>query len=73
MVNPAQIRAFAKALGKRAKTDPINAAVIVHFAEATGLEPRPLRDEAAQRRAWPRATGAGDFPSDSGGGGPQPS
>ena len=27
IVNPAQVRAFAKALGKRAKTDPIDAAV----------------------------------------------
>ena len=35
VVNPAQVRAFAQALGKRAKTDPIDAAVIAHFAEAT--------------------------------------
>ena len=48
IVNPAQIRAFAKALGKRAKTDPIDAGVIAHFAEATGLVPRPLPDEATQ-------------------------
>jgi transposase len=48
VVNPAQIRAFAKALGKRAKTDPIDAAVIAHFAEAIGPEPRPLPDEATQ-------------------------
>jgi transposase len=48
VVNPAQVRAFAKALGKRAKTDPIDAAVIAHFAEATGPEPRPLPDEATQ-------------------------
>lgn len=48
VVNPAQVRAFAKALGKRAKTDPIDAAVIAHFAEAVGPEPRPLPDEATQ-------------------------
>jgi transposase len=48
VVNPAQIRAFAKALGRRAKTDPIDAAVIAHFAEAVGPEPRPLPDEATQ-------------------------
>jgi transposase len=48
VVNPAQIRAFAKALGQRAKTDPIDAAVIAHFAEATNLEPRPLPDEATR-------------------------
>jgi transposase len=45
VVNPAQVRAFAKAIGQRAKTDPIDAAVIAHFAEATSLEPRPLPDE----------------------------
>ena len=48
IVNPAQIRAFAKALGIKAKTDPIDAAVIAHFAEATALEPRPLADEATR-------------------------
>jgi transposase len=46
VVNPAQIRAFAKALGRRAKTDPIDAAVIAHFAEAVAPEPRPLPDAA---------------------------
>ena len=48
VVNPAQIRSFAKALGRRAKTDPIDAAVIAHFAEATAPEPRPLPDDATQ-------------------------
>jgi transposase len=48
IVNPAQIRAFAKAIGQRAKTDPIDAAVIAHFAEATKPEPRPLPDEATR-------------------------
>ena len=48
VVNPAQIRAFAKALGQRAKTDPIDAAVIAHFAEATSPEPRPLPDDATR-------------------------
>jgi transposase len=45
VVNPAQVRAFAQALGKRAKTDPIDAAVIAHFVEATKAQPRPLPDE----------------------------
>lgn len=45
VVNPAQVRAFAQALGKRAKTDPIDAAVIAHFVEATKVQPRPLPDE----------------------------
>ena len=51
VVNPAQIRAFAKAIGQRAKTDPIDAAVIAHFAEATRPVPRPLPDEATQQLA----------------------
>jgi transposase len=42
VVNPAQVRAFARAVGKRAKTDPIDAAVIAHFAAATEPEVRPL-------------------------------
>jgi transposase len=48
VVNPAQIRAFARAVGQRAKTDPIDAAVIAHFAAATRPEPRPLPDEATR-------------------------
>jgi transposase len=48
VVNPAQVRAFAKALGRRAKTDPIDAAVIAHFVEATAPEVRPLPDEATR-------------------------
>lgn len=45
VVNPAQVRAFAIALGKRAKTDPIDAAVIARFVAATAPEIRPLKDE----------------------------
>jgi len=48
VVNPAQIRAFAQAVGKRAKTDPIDAAVIARFVEATRPEVRPLPDEETQ-------------------------
>lgn len=44
VVNPAQVRAFAGALGKRAKTDAIDAAVIARFLEATTPEIRPLQD-----------------------------
>ena len=51
IVNPAQVRAFAKAIGQRAKTDPIDAGVIAHFAEATKPEPRPLPDEATRSLA----------------------
>jgi len=48
IVNPAQVRAFAKALGQRAKTDPIDAAVIAHFVEATKPQLRTLPDEATR-------------------------
>ena len=48
VVNPAQVRHFAQAIGKRAKTDPVDAAVIAHFAEATKPEPRSVPDEQAQ-------------------------
>jgi transposase len=48
IVNPAQVRAFAVALGRRAKTDPIDAAVIAHFVEATKAQPRPLPDETTR-------------------------
>jgi transposase len=46
IVNPRQVRDFAKATGKLAKTDRIDAAVLAHFfAEAVRPEPRPLADE----------------------------
>lgn len=45
VVNPAQVRAFAQALGRRAKTDPIDANVIAHFVEATKPDIRPLPDK----------------------------
>ena len=48
VVNPAQVRSFANALNKRAKTDPIDAAVIAHFAEATKPKLRQLPDETTR-------------------------
>lgn len=48
IVNPAQVRASAQALGQRAKTDPIDAGVIARFAEATRPQIRPLPDGAAR-------------------------
>jgi transposase len=44
VVNPAHVRAYAQALGKRAKTDLIDAAVIAAFIAATKPQLRPLRD-----------------------------
>lgn len=51
IINPAQVRHFAQAVGKRAKTDPIDAEVIARFAEAVKPEPRPLPDEQARMLA----------------------
>ena len=48
VVNPAQVRHFAKALGQRAKSDPIDAAVIADFAAAVKPQLRPLPDAAAR-------------------------
>jgi transposase len=48
VVNPAQVRHFAQAVGKRAKTDPIDAEMIARFAEAVKPELRQLPDEAAR-------------------------
>jgi transposase len=49
IVNPRQTRKFAGAIGRLAKTDTIDAAVIAHFAEAIRPEPRPLADVQTQR------------------------
>jgi transposase len=46
VVNPRQVRHFAKALGKLAKTDALDAAVLAHFGEAMKPEPREPVDEA---------------------------
>jgi transposase len=48
VVNPAQVRHFAQALGKRAKTDPLDAEVIARFAEAVKPQPRPVPDQEAR-------------------------
>ena len=49
VVNARQIRDFAKATGRLAKTDRIDAQVIVQFAEAIRPPLRPLKDEQTQR------------------------
>lgn len=48
VVNPRQMRDFARAIGKLAKTDRIDARVIARFAEVVRPEPRPLPDEASR-------------------------
>jgi transposase len=47
-VNPRQVRDFAKAIGKLAKTDAIDARVLAHFAEAVRPPVRALPDAATQ-------------------------
>lgn len=48
VVNPRQVRDFAKAVGKLAKTDRIDAQVLALFAERVRPEIRSLTSEAAQ-------------------------
>lgn len=48
VVNPRQIRDFARATGQLAKTDALDAEVIARFAEAVQPPVRPLATEAAQ-------------------------
>jgi transposase len=49
VVNPRQVRDFARAIGQLAKTDRIDAAVIAHFGEAVNPEVRPLPDHLTQQ------------------------
>jgi len=48
IVNPAQVRAFAQAIGRRAKTDRVDAEVIARFVEAVRPEVRALPSAAGQ-------------------------
>jgi transposase len=45
VLNPAQVRAYAQAIGLRTKTDAIDARLIALFVEAVRPEPRPMPDE----------------------------
>ena len=49
VVNPRQVRDFARATGQLAKTDRIDAAVLAHFGEAVKPEVRPLPDQLTQQ------------------------
>src|SRR5262245_8177665 len=51
VVNPRQVRDFARATGHLAKTDALDAAVLAHFAEALHPTPRPLPDAQQQALA----------------------
>lgn len=48
VVNPRQVRDFARATGRLAKTDKLDAAILAAFAEALKPEPRALADPERQ-------------------------
>jgi transposase len=48
VVNPRQVREFARSMGKLAKTDRIDAMMLARWAESANLAPKPLPD--ADRR-----------------------
>ena len=59
VVNPRQVRDFAKATGTLAKTDTLDAAVLAHFADAIRPDVRPLRGTPRPRSSppwWPADT-----------------
>lgn len=49
VVNPRQVRDFARSMGRWAKTDRIDAACLAHFAEVRQPQPHRLPSEGAQR------------------------
>jgi transposase len=51
VLNPAQVRSYAQAIGQRAKTDPIDARLIALFLEAVRPELRPVADAQTQELA----------------------
>ena len=51
VVNPRQIRDFARATGRLAKTDRVDPKVIAHFADAVRPDQRPQPDAAARELA----------------------
>ncbi len=51
VVNPRQVRDFARATGRLAKTDRLDAQVLAHFGQAVRPTPRPLPAEEAQALA----------------------
>jgi transposase len=48
VVNPRQVRDFAKAIGQLAKTDALDALLLARFGAAIRPEPRPIPDAALQ-------------------------
>ena len=48
VVNPRQVRDFARATGTLTKTDALDAAILAHFADVVRPSVRPLKDAEAQ-------------------------
>lgn len=48
VVNPRQVRDFARSTGQLAKTDKIDAGILAAFAQAVQVEVRPLPDQEAR-------------------------
>ena len=51
VVNPRQVRDFARATGQLAKTDALDAQILAHFAEVIRPQIRPLPDAQTQALA----------------------
>lgn len=51
VMNPRQVRDFARATGQLAKTDALDAQVLARFGEAVAPQPRPLPEAATQQLA----------------------
>ena len=48
VINPRQVRQFAKAIGQHAKTDKLDALLLAHFGQAVQPTPRPLKEADTQ-------------------------
>ena len=62
VVNPRQVRDFARATGKLAKTDALDAAVLAHFGGGGPTSRAPL---AGRRHAGSQLAGSSQTPDDS--------
>ena len=49
IINPRQVRDFAKATGQLAKTDAIDAKILAHFADAIRPQVREIKDESSRQ------------------------
>ena len=48
LLNPARVRAFARSEGTKAKTDPIDALMLLRFAKSKDLRPTPAPSQQQQ-------------------------